>query len=208
MTSAARDLSEEQRCFVDDAAHELRGEITLQLALAEAALADPNADMAALKEMGEGVVAAFERQERLLEPLLTLARCEYGHLRREPVDLAATAAGVLRAHDHGELRSTLALEPARTTGDYTTTAGLDRKGRGGLAIRQQRREADRQLRAARPQGAELGARVCAGVSSRRISRTAEPMLSRFNHAGYSRLSQSARLGTTNEMAYIGQILPP
>jgi hypothetical protein len=73
--------------------------------------------MAALKEMGEGVVAAFERQERLLEPLLTLARCEYGHLRREPVDLAATAAGVLRAHDHGELRSTLALEPARTTGD-------------------------------------------------------------------------------------------
>jgi hypothetical protein len=40
MTSAARDLSEEQRCFVDDAAHELRGEITLQLALAEAALAD------------------------------------------------------------------------------------------------------------------------------------------------------------------------
>ena len=67
--------------------------------------------------MGKGVIAACERQERLLEALLTLARSEYGHLRREPVDLAATAAEVLRAHDHRELMSTTALEPARTTGD-------------------------------------------------------------------------------------------
>ncbi len=67
--------------------------------------------------MGEGVVAACQRQERLLEALLTLSRSEYGHLRREPVDLAATAAEVLRAHDHHELNSITALEPARTTGD-------------------------------------------------------------------------------------------
>lgn len=67
--------------------------------------------------MGKGFVAACERQERLLEALLTLARSEYGHLRREPVDLAATAAEVLRAHDHRELRRSIALEPARTTGD-------------------------------------------------------------------------------------------
>jgi signal transduction histidine kinase len=53
----------------------------------------------------------------LLEALLTLARSEHGHLRREPVDLAATAAEALRAHDHHELRSIPALEPARTTGD-------------------------------------------------------------------------------------------
>jgi hypothetical protein len=39
----------------------------------------------------------------LLEALLTLARSEHGHLRREPIDLAATAAEVLRAHDHHEL---------------------------------------------------------------------------------------------------------
>jgi hypothetical protein len=38
-------------------------------------------------------------------------------LRREPVDLAATAAEVLRAHDHPGLITTTALEPARTTGD-------------------------------------------------------------------------------------------
>jgi signal transduction histidine kinase len=77
-TYAARDLSDADGCLVAYAAHELRGEITLQLAL---------------------------------------ARSEYGHLRREPVDLAATAAEVLRAHDHRELMSTTALEPARTTGD-------------------------------------------------------------------------------------------
>jgi signal transduction histidine kinase len=117
MTSVARDLSEVERCFAAYAAHELRGEITHQLALAEATLADPHADTAALREMGKSVIAACERQERLLEALLTLARTEYGHLRREPVDLAATAAEVLRAHNPVALRNSVALEPARTTGD-------------------------------------------------------------------------------------------
>jgi len=67
--------------------------------------------------MGERVAAACERQERLLEALLTLARSEHGRLRREPVDLAATAAEVLRSHDHRGLRRTTAFELARTTGD-------------------------------------------------------------------------------------------
>ncbi len=116
-TTAAWNPAETERWFAAFAAHELRGEITLQLALAEATLADPTADTAALREMGNSVVAACEREERLLEALLTLARTEYGHLRREPVDLAGTAAAVLRAHDHRELKSTTALEPARTTGD-------------------------------------------------------------------------------------------
>jgi signal transduction histidine kinase len=116
-TSAARGFSGADACFVAYAAHELRGEITLQLALAEATLTDPNADTAALRQMGDGVVAACERQERLLEALLTLARSEYGRLRREPVCLAATAAEVLRAHDLRGLRTTTALQPARTTGD-------------------------------------------------------------------------------------------
>ena len=116
-TSAARDLFEAERRFISYAAHELRGEITLQLALAELALADPNADTATLREMGAQVAAACERQERLLGALLTLARSEYGRLRREPIDLATTAAEVLRAHDHRELKVTTTLEPARTTGD-------------------------------------------------------------------------------------------
>jgi signal transduction histidine kinase len=117
VASAASDVVEAQRRFLAYAAHELRGEITLQVALAEAALSDPNADMAALREMGEEVVAACWRQQQLLEALLTLARGEYGHLRREPVELAATAGEVLRAHDHHRLTSTTAPEPARTAGD-------------------------------------------------------------------------------------------
>jgi signal transduction histidine kinase len=111
------DAVQAQQRFLVYAAHELRGEISLQLTLAEATLADPNADTAALREMGEGVVAACWRQERLLEALLTLARSECGRLRREPVDLAGTAAEVLTAHDHHGLRSTTALERARTTGE-------------------------------------------------------------------------------------------
>src|ERR1700742_3532472 len=82
------------------AAHELRGEIALQRTLAEVTLAEPKANAAALRRMGERVVAGCQRQERLLEALLTLARSESGRLRREPVDLAATAAEVLRAHEH------------------------------------------------------------------------------------------------------------
>jgi signal transduction histidine kinase len=106
-----------QHRFLAYAAHELRGEISVQLALAEVALADPNADIAALRQMGMQVAAACQRQGRMLEGLLTLFRSEYGDLRREPVDLAATVAEVLRAHDHSGLRSTTALTPARTAGD-------------------------------------------------------------------------------------------
>jgi signal transduction histidine kinase len=106
-----------QQRFLAYAAHELRGEIALQLTVAEAALSDPNADTAALREMGEAVAAACQRQVRLLEALLTLARSEYGRLRREPVDLAATAEEVLGAHDHRGLRNTVALETARIIGD-------------------------------------------------------------------------------------------
>jgi signal transduction histidine kinase len=115
--SAAVDAVDAQQRFLAFAAHELRGAIALQLALAEDTLADPNADTAALREMGEGVVAACERQERLLEALLTLSRSESRRLRREAVDVAATAAAVLRTQDHQGLTSTTALEPARMTGD-------------------------------------------------------------------------------------------
>jgi signal transduction histidine kinase len=105
--------------FLAYAAHELRGEVTLQLAIAEATLADPEADTAALREMGEQVAAACERQERLLEALLVLCRSEYGDLRREPLDLAAIAADAVRAQAQRPrgLRSGATLEPARTTGN-------------------------------------------------------------------------------------------
>lgn len=108
---------EAQRHFLAYAAHELRGELALQRALAEVALADPDATAVTLRTMGERVVVACERHERLLAALLTLSRSGSGRLRREPVDLAATAADVLRAHDRHGLGSTAALEPARITAD-------------------------------------------------------------------------------------------
>jgi signal transduction histidine kinase len=116
-TSVAGQVSDAGGEFVAFAAHELRGELTLQLALAQAALADPHADTAALRRMGEEVLAACWRQERLLEALLTLARGAHRRLPREPVDLAASAAAVLRTHPHHDLTLTTALEPARTAGD-------------------------------------------------------------------------------------------
>lgn len=116
VASAAEAVAAQER-FLAYAAHELRGSITLQRTLAEVAIADPNTDTAALRKMGGRVVAACERQERLLEALLTLAQSKCGRLRREPVDLAATAAEVLRAGGPHALRSTTTLEVARTIGD-------------------------------------------------------------------------------------------
>jgi signal transduction histidine kinase len=123
-TEFTSDISEADLCFIAYAAHELRGEITLQLALAGATLADPRADATALRKMGEQVAAACRRQERLLEALLSLARSEYGHLRREPVNLAATAADVLRTYTQREPTRTTTLEPARTSGDPQLIARL------------------------------------------------------------------------------------
>lgn len=106
-----------QHRFLAYAAHELRGSIALQRALAEVALADPDADAARLREMGERVVVACQRQEQLLEALLALSRSACARLPQEPVDLAATAAAVLEGRDHRGLRSSTALDRARTTGD-------------------------------------------------------------------------------------------
>jgi signal transduction histidine kinase len=111
------DAVEAQQLFLAYAAHELRGSLTLQRTLAEVAIADPDADAAALRVMGARVVLACERQERLLEALLILARSKCGRLRQEPIDLAATAAEVLRAQGSHAIRCTSALELARTAGD-------------------------------------------------------------------------------------------
>jgi signal transduction histidine kinase len=66
-------VAEADRRFAAYVAHELRNELTVQRALAEATLADPRADTQALREMGADIISACERQERVLEALLTLA---------------------------------------------------------------------------------------------------------------------------------------
>jgi signal transduction histidine kinase len=110
--------------FAAYVAHELRAPIALQRTLVEVTLADPDADTAALRAMGERVLASCERQQRLIEALLDLVRGRCGLRRREPVDLAAIAGEALRASDLRGLHTVVALEPARTSGDPDLLARL------------------------------------------------------------------------------------
>ncbi|MEV0829079.1 sensor histidine kinase [Nonomuraea rubra] len=104
-----------QRRFVANASHELRTPLTLQRAMAEVALADPEAGAAALRGVLERVVAAGQHQERLIEALLVLARSQQGLARREPLDLAVIAARALDEHPGISLGS--GLSPAPASGD-------------------------------------------------------------------------------------------
>jgi signal transduction histidine kinase len=103
--------------FLAYAAHELRTPLATQRALLELALADPDADVATWREIGEDVLCACNRQERLLEACLALARGRERLRWREPVDLASIAGDTLRSQDRRLLTTVAALEPARTSGD-------------------------------------------------------------------------------------------
>jgi signal transduction histidine kinase len=108
---------EDPERFAAYVAHELRTPITLQRALVEVALTDPHADTAALRAMGEGVLASCDEQQRLIEALLDLTRSQCGLTRHEAVDIAAITNQALRAHNLSEFESFVAFERARTTGD-------------------------------------------------------------------------------------------
>jgi signal transduction histidine kinase len=99
-----------QRQFVANASHELRTPLARQRTLVEVALADPEPTVASLRHTCERVLVAGEQQERLIEALLTLARSQRGLDRREPVDLAAVAGGVLGARHDEAARRGLSVE--------------------------------------------------------------------------------------------------
>ena len=103
--------------FAAYVAHELRTPLATQRALLELALGDPGTDAATWREIGEDVLDACARQERIVAACLALARTRGAVRRRDPVDLAAIAAEALRAHDANGLERIVALEPAKTTGD-------------------------------------------------------------------------------------------
>lgn len=112
--SAAREGPERFAAYV---AHELRTPITLQRAVAEAALADPQADTTALRAMAQDVIASCEQQQRLIDALLYLTQSQHGLTRHEPVDLSAIARRLLQAHDLSPFEAVVSLGHARTTGD-------------------------------------------------------------------------------------------
>ncbi|WP_217369494.1 sensor histidine kinase [Nonomuraea antri] len=103
-----------QRRFVANASHELRTPLTLQQAMAEVALADPDADAAALRHVLNRLLATGQHQERLIEALLVLARSQQGLDRREPLDLADIAGQVLGERSDSRVES--ALRPAPASG--------------------------------------------------------------------------------------------
>jgi signal transduction histidine kinase len=112
---------DEQRRFVANSSHELRSPLTVIRTEADVTLADPDADVAQLRRMGEVVLEATDRTEALLDGLLVLARSQHPVRRDRVVDLAALvrrAAGQVAAEASArdvELR--VHAEPALVRGD-------------------------------------------------------------------------------------------
>ncbi|HEY8826142.1 MAG TPA: HAMP domain-containing sensor histidine kinase [Jatrophihabitantaceae bacterium] len=114
-----------QRLFVANASHELRTPLAVIRTELEVTLADPDADVAELRRMGEVAEAAAERAQHLVTSLLTLATLQavgQGKLEvAEPVDLARLVPGVLRAVEaelkDNEITVETDVEPAATVGD-------------------------------------------------------------------------------------------
>src|SRR5499427_9844698 len=117
-----------QRQFVANASHELRTPLARQRTLIEVALADPEPSIPSLRGVCQRLLVTGEEQERLIEALLTLARSQRGLDRREPVELAAIADGVLRARwPEAEARGltvTASLQSSPALGDAPLTERL------------------------------------------------------------------------------------
>jgi signal transduction histidine kinase len=117
-----------QRHFVANASHELRTPLTAERTLLQVALADPHATTETLRSACQDVLALGQRQERLIEALLTLASGEQGIERREAFDLAAIAGRVVRARGEEAGRRGVhvetALAPAPAAGDPNLVESL------------------------------------------------------------------------------------
>jgi signal transduction histidine kinase len=110
-----------QRRFVANASHELRTPLTAARALLEMVITDPHATVETFKETCQDVLNENEQQEQLIDALLALAQGQRGIDKRQPVDLAAVAREVLKAHEldvaANGLRLDASLKPAILCGD-------------------------------------------------------------------------------------------
>ena len=89
-----------ERRFVANASHELRTPLAVIRTEVEVTMADPAADEAELRRMGEIVLEATERANRLLTSLLLLARTQArGVSVQQQVDLSDLIDPALRAVD-------------------------------------------------------------------------------------------------------------
>jgi signal transduction histidine kinase len=84
-----------QRRFVANASHELRTPLTTARALLEMTMSDPEATLDTFRETSRQVLEENERQEQLIDALLTLAQGQRGLDHREILDLARVTGDVL-----------------------------------------------------------------------------------------------------------------
>lgn len=84
-----------QRRFVANASHELRTPLSAERAMLELVMSDEEATVETFREVCAQVLDESERQEQLIEALLTLAQGQRGLEHREPLELAAVVEGVL-----------------------------------------------------------------------------------------------------------------
>jgi signal transduction histidine kinase len=119
---------EAQRHFVANASHELRTPLTAEKTVLQVALADPEADAAALRSACTTALQWAEQQEHLIDALLTLASSQRGIERWEPFNLADIARdAVLHHHQDAErrgIRIDTALSAAPATGDPALAESL------------------------------------------------------------------------------------
>ena len=102
-----------------NASHELRTPVTLERALLETALANPEADAEELRHTCQRVLASTAQQQRTIEALLALARSQGGTDVDAPVNLAELAqdAITLREQRLDGLILATDLHPAPLIGD-------------------------------------------------------------------------------------------
>jgi signal transduction histidine kinase len=117
-----------QRHFVANASHELRTPLTAEKAVLQVALADPQASTATLRSACEKALQWNDRQERLIDSLLTLASSEREIERWEPLDLADSAGKAIlscqKEAERRDIRIDATLASAPVTGDPALAESL------------------------------------------------------------------------------------
>ncbi len=116
LASSAQAFAARER-FAANASHELRSPLTVIRTEVDVALADPDAGVADLRAMGEGVLETVDRMDGLLDDLMLLVRSGNALPRRERVDLAAVAGAAARRTAAGPVAVDLQLRPVAVRGE-------------------------------------------------------------------------------------------
>ena len=110
-----------QRRFIANASHELRTPLAIEQTMLEVALADPDPSVEKLQAVVEKVHGVSQRNQRLIESLLLLARSVREVEAREPVELAAVVSEAVAQRtadsDRRDITVTMVGERAWVAGD-------------------------------------------------------------------------------------------